>query len=318
MKPALFLTITCLITCSGALPAHAQTGLFNRSNVDAVVVAANQYLPAGVALDDEFVYWVSDAGSSIKRVKKAGGVPVTLTTGKTIDQIIVDEQNVFFTVIGEIRRVNKNGGASVTLVKSDLIRYQRFPMVVDKTNLYFYEEVGVPPGTLDKNPLLRKVNKAGGTPVTLSSNTYRPGALATDGMHVYWGDDLNGTLKAVSVNGGRVVTLGGCSYSAEIVVDSSSVYCKRIRGGILRLKKVRVSNGKPLGPSDEQKLLPDDLHLYVLKTFKGIYGIHRITKSERTPQLVVPLDSPIRDFATDYKSIYWTDLHRGTVMRLDK
>lgn len=314
MKLTLILKAICFV----ALAVHAQPRNLNKSNVEAVVVSANQYLPAGIALDDEYVYWVSDAGASIKRIKKDGGLPVTLTTGKTIDQIIVDEQNIFFTVIGEIRRVNKNGGASIPLVKADLIRFKRFPMVVDKTNLYFYEEVGVPPGTVDKNPLLRKVNKAGGAPVTLSSNTYWPGALATDGNYLYWADEFNHTLKAVSVNGGRVVTLGPCTYSAEIVVDSASVYCKRIRGGILRFKKARLTRDKSSGREDESRFPPEKLSLYVLTTFNGKYGIHRITKNGGKAELIVPLAIEIRDFAIDDTSIYWTDLRRGNVMRLDK
>jgi hypothetical protein len=315
------LTLVLAFLCLSAIGATAQPAHTSNGKVEAVAIASNQNQPSSLAVDEESVYWVSDSGSTIKRVSKAGGVPTTLATGRYIDQILVDQENVFFTTLGAIRRVAKRGGTPTILVKSDLIGYQRLQMAMDNTNLYYYEEIGVPPGRVDKNPLLRKVCKGGGVPVTLSSRTYVPAGLATDGANVYWADHINGTVKAISVKGGRAVTLGRCVRPVSIVMDAASVYCQTVKGEIVRFKKAdgtSITLSVVQNDYSLQRLVLDEMSLYVMSSYQGTYGIYRIAKTGGQPELMVPLQFLLRDFAIDDTSIYWADVRHGTVMRLNK
>jgi hypothetical protein len=217
--------------------------------------------------------------------------------------------------------VSKSGGTATALVKADLIGYQRLPLAVDKTNLYYYEEVGVPPGTLDKNPLLRRVRKDGGIPVTLYSKSYMPVGLATDGTNVYWADHINDTVQRMSVNGGRTVILGRCIRPVDVVVDATSVYCKRANGEIIKFNKRNHTSlilSAVQNDFSDHRLRLDQKNLYVMSSYKGMQGIYRISKFQGQPELMVPLQFPLREFAVDEASIYWTDAIKGTVMRLNK
>src|SRR6476469_3878028 len=107
MKRVLILAFLCL----GPIWATTEDRLIS-GKVDAIAIANNQKQPEAIAVDEGNVYWVTDSGRTIKRISKAGGVLVTVVTGETIGQIVVDEESVFFTVLGEIRRVSKSGGTA--------------------------------------------------------------------------------------------------------------------------------------------------------------------------------------------------------------
>lgn len=316
MKLARILSVLCI----AAMEASAQAPPVSESKVDTVAIVTNEKLPSDLAVDSEDVYWVSDAGTTIKKVSKAGGVPITLVTGRTIGQILVDQANIFFTVLGEIRRVSKNGGAGVTLVKSDLIGYQNFPMVVDQANLYYYEEVGAAPGKVVKNPLLRKVSKSGGVPITLSSNTYAPVGLATDGANLYWVDYFGRIAKKIGANGGRAVTLRHCIRPIDFVIDSTGIYCITLTSNKLTLKKAGLPAVTLSGTHNDysdRKFVLDGMNLYTISEYKGLYGIYRIGPNAR-PELLVELEPNLKEFAVDETYIYWTTAGQGKVMRLRK
>lgn len=317
MKLAFLLSLLCL----SEIGASAQTATTNDGKSGAEVIISNQYHPSEVAVDEDSVYWVNDAGRTIQKMSKTGGTPITVVTGRIIGQILVDEESVFFTVLGEIRRVSKNGGAATTLVKSELIGYQRDQMVVDKTNLYYYEQVGVPPGTMDKNPLLRKVSKGGGTPITLSSNTYMPSDLATDGVNVYWIDGIRNVVKRVSVNGGRVVALRQCLRPIDIAMAADRVYCRTSKGEIINLTRpdrTSIELSKVQSFYGAQRFVFDQMNVYTLERHKTGLGIFRIGKNGGRPELMVEVEFFLRGFVVDNASIYWTEENRGSVMRLRK
>jgi hypothetical protein len=303
-----------------SIGAHAQTPtVSDPSGGKSVAIVSNEYDPSEITLDDENIYWVSDNGTTIKKISKAGGAPVTLATGKYIGQILVDEDSIFFTVFGEIRRVSKNGGTAAVLVKSDLIGYQRTQWAVDKTNLYYFDEVGVPPGTMDKNPLLKKVNKAGGVPVTLSANTYGPTGLGTDGVNLYWGDVHHDIVKKVSVNGGPTVFVGHCFHPGGIAVDEQNVYCVATGYKVIKFKKALPAQRPPpvvQGDSINGVLARDEANFFTVATGKNGHGIYRLSKQGGPLQLLVALEWQLSRFAVDATGVYWVDPVQGTVMRI--
>jgi hypothetical protein len=312
---AVFLTLVCL----ASVGAQAQAATISDPGSKAVAIVSNEHDPSEITLDNENIYWVSDSGTTIKKISKAGGAPVTLVTGKFIGQILVDEESLFFTVLAEIRLVSKNGGTPKVLVKSDLIGYQRTQWAVDKTNLYYFDEVGVPPGTMDKNPLLRKVNKAGGVPVTLSANTYGPAGLATDGVNLYWGDVHHDIVKKVSVNGGPTVFVGHCFHPGGIAVDENNVYCVATGFKVLKFKKpVRTQQTPPVVQGDliYGVLALDGANFFMVTRGKSERGIYRLSKQGGPLQFLAALDWQLSRFAVDASGVYWIDPAQGTVMRI--
>jgi hypothetical protein len=194
-------------------------------------------------------------------------------------------------------------------------------MVVDKSNLYYYEQVGVPPGTMDKNPLLRKVSKRGGTPITLSSNTYMPSDLATDGVNVYWIDLIRNVVKRVSVDGGRVVALHQCVHPTKLAMAADRVYCRSLKGRMINLTGPdRVSNDSSRVQSfyGAERFVFDHMNVYELRRHKAGIGIFRIGKNGGRSELMAEVEFFLTGFLVDNTSIYWIDQKLGRVMRMRK
>jgi hypothetical protein len=313
MRPFFLLSLLCL----AVVGVEAQSSQSVTERVAAVAIASGQEQPLAIALDEENVYWTSDERGTIKKANKAGGTPIALVTGQQlIHQLIVDEENIYFDVIGEIRRLSKNGGTPITLATAPLIAYGNTPLAADKTNIYFLTEVG-------KRFKVIKVSKGGGGPVTLATfsvSAHLPVGLASDGAYVYWGDYAIDTIKKVSINGGPPVAVGHCRIPIDVAVDTNRVYCDRMYGGITRIRKTGGTFISPLSVDPgHHRFTHDEMNLYLLREYDGKYGIYRIRKSGGRPVLTVPLRRFERySFAVDSSGIYWTDAGTGAVMRLSK
>ncbi len=64
-------------------------------------------------------------------------------------------------------------------------------------------------------------------------------ALATDGVTVFWTDNVDSTIKSVPVGGGSVTTVGGTLGTAiGLAVDDKYLYWQNKQGlDILKLEK---------------------------------------------------------------------------------
>ena len=310
MKASLFLSLTCVAAVYASAPQRPEP-LFAP-----VPIVSHEYSPSNIAVDEESVYWVSDAGSTIKKASKTGSNPTTVVTGqRAIAEIFVDDKYIFFVVLGEIRRASKNGGATTTLVSSPSIRYSKILFAMDQTNIYFMDDLN------EKSRLVRVRKDSGGMPVTLASKVQLPAGLATDGTNVYWTDVAYDRIKRVNVKGGPILILGRCSSTLAVALNGEGLYCMRdskilsfskTGGKAVPLLVVNIDYG-------DRQLVFDGANFYIKASVKGIFGIYKISKNGGRHELLAPLDLyTTSGFVTDSSSIYWTDSREGTVMRLSK
>lgn len=77
----------------------------------------------------------------------------------------------------------------------------------------------------------------GNCPIVLTNKT--GSALATDGVTVFWTDNVDSTIKSVPVGGGSVTTVGGTLGTAiGLAVDDKYLYWQNKQGlDILKLEK---------------------------------------------------------------------------------
>ena len=148
-----------------------------------------QHIPSSLVADDKFVYWVTP--SSIVKQAKAGGAAQVIyqaSDKEGVDELAQDADSLYFGFRGPgesrwaLRKVSKQGGEPQTIVK----RYSLKPVVVDETNIYFFDEDGM---TAD---LFCRVAKNGGEVEKLDSG-YSSGVIAQDKLHVYFAslDDIH-------------------------------------------------------------------------------------------------------------------------------
>ncbi len=216
-------------------------------------------------------------------------------------------------------------------------------IALDDTHVFWTNEVGA--------GAVKKVAKTGGTSTTLSAGN-RPDRITTDGTKVYWAQD--GTVKAVSVDGGTVSTLA-TSTVAVIALDSAWVYwTTHLDGDVRRVVKgggtasVLASGQSPTG-----LVVDGDVLFWVDRLASKIYElpvtggtptvvasstgdstmtlmhhaadlywpnistaeILKVAKLGGTPIAIATNEFPIGALAVDSSGIYWTRLDDATIRR---
>lgn len=157
------------------------------------IFADRQKIPNSLVADEKFLYWLTS--SAILKQAKSGGQPQVIYqigNEEGLDELAQDSESLYFGFRSAgnsrwaLRRVSKQGGEPQTLVKTYSLR----PVVVDGTNVYFFDEE-----TLMKDAFC-KVSKNGGE-VTRLDTGYGSGVISQSKTLVYFasGDDLYSFAK---------------------------------------------------------------------------------------------------------------------------
>ena len=220
------------------------------------VLATDPERPMRIAVDDDYVYWISKVAA--RRIAKSGGSASTIATGADMGPgLTVDATRAYWTVFlltGGVQSAPLGGGSVVTLASN-----QELPraLAVDATRVYWTYSGGVrrkgltglafvedivttPIGTdaiaLDATHVyyltddaavgaVAKVPKAGGTPTVLASNQNRPLELALDDAFVYFTRGGTGDIVRVGKSGASLGTISsGYSFPVGIDVDNAHIF----------------------------------------------------------------------------------------------
>jgi hypothetical protein len=142
----------------------------------------DQKVPHSLVVDEKFVYWVTL--SAIVKQAKAGGPAQVIYQAPNeagVDELDQDADNLYFGFrdAGKsrwlLRKISKQGGEAQILVKY----YSLKPVVVDETNIYFFDEDGM---TRDA---FCRVSKNGGQVERLDFG-YSSGVIAQSKTEVYF------------------------------------------------------------------------------------------------------------------------------------
>jgi hypothetical protein len=176
------------------------------------VLASGQACPAGLAIDDDTVYWAT--AGAIYTVPKAGGTAATIATAEmNALSITVDNTNVYWTDFDGVSLASKAGSSAVTSLATGLGFVRG--VAVDAAFVYY--------ASYNVDGIVAKVPIAGGASITLATDNSDPSWVAVDASHVYWTDTYK--VFRTTLDGASTETLDGTDYGVSaIALDDDDVY----------------------------------------------------------------------------------------------
>jgi Domain of unknown function (DUF5050) len=206
-----------------------------------VTLASCEPSPSGIAVDNANVYFTDNtANGSVMKIAKSGGTVVPLAAGRTLPSaIVVDGADVYWTdnnSEGAVLRVPIAGGTVTTLASG---QDDPWSIAVTAKDVYWTNYNGYA-----ATGAVVKVPRAGGAVTTLASAQF-PVGIGVDSTHVYWAEDVVGTLMSVALSGaGGPVMLASTGGATSLAVDPSGAYLTNGSGG--RLISVKLTGGTPV------------------------------------------------------------------------
>jgi hypothetical protein len=202
-----------------------------------------------MAIDDDFVYFLSTADGTVSRVSKAGGNPMPLATGQAQPKrLAVDGQYVYFTnLLGAVMRMSKTGGDAAPFAAGN----KPWGIALSADTVY-YANTGT-------NQIL-SAQKADGTPGTVVSldataqelvydgtvidfiTGFRPGEIMFDQWHMAWVSPTEGV--AHWIDGDNINGCSGCCGQPQTLAgDADNVYwpCSALDRGIYITNKATAT-----------------------------------------------------------------------------
>lgn len=196
-------------------------------NGGAATVLAQAPAPTFLAADASHVYFVTFAkqepGGTVQRVPKTGGPAEVLVSGHPgLDNLVVDDRDVFFRSNKGLWRVAKAGGAAQNILpRSERQNVGR--LAADAAYLYFFLET-----SSSGKYAVARLSKNGGAPETIGPIGNPTARLALSDSHVYFFREANLTedaLAKVPKAGGPAETVDGSGHSTgHLTVVGGNVY----------------------------------------------------------------------------------------------
>ncbi|MCC6554417.1 MAG: hypothetical protein IT372_15675 [Polyangiaceae bacterium] len=278
---------------------------------DAVAPAAalvtGEYGITDIAVDDNFVYFVTKGGM-LKKVSIDGGSVETLASGLTDPRrIAVDKMDVYsVTSTGTLVRVAKRGGDLVTLAEGAEIDAPG--LVLDDAYAYFTVKGD------DKLGAVRKVAKADGAEVAdLASNQSNPGALALRHGHLYWSVD-DALMEMPAAGGTPQVFMPDQDKPISVASDDTYVYWANLGDGVVG--RASVDGSDPLLVAKDlvnpYQVAGDSVNVF-WTSLDGTLSTAPVGGEVEPAVLSSGPQGPIR-LALDATSIYWANFEAGTVI----
>lgn len=286
-------------------------------------VAENLDHPLGVAVDGEFVYFVTGgfvkAENAVRRVPATGG-PVQLLAKfdwLVAGPLAVDADSVYLTseVDGLVVRVPKAGGSPTVLA--------RVPgptqVALDGTHVYFSTFAKQPEGGT-----VQRVPKAGGAPEVLARGFAGIGALALDESDLYFRSN-QGMIK-LPKGGGQPTVLLARTESQNIsgaCVDATHVYfnLETATLGKYAVARIAKTGGAPetIGPvaNSTAHLALSGSHVYFFRAVSMLAdALAKVPKTGGQPETVDGAGYHTAYLTVSGGDVYFTDV--ATLYRVPK
>lgn len=278
----------------------------------ATLLAGSQNGPRQVFVDADAVFWLNDGSRGdtdpgLIKVPKNGGPTVTLVKSDAISAVVADAQALYFLFprAGKIMKQSKSGGEPTALADSQGVLRT---LTLDDTTVYWAEDDGV-----------FAVPKAGGKSRQVLSGIGLADFLVADQASLYWYSSVSGKASRGSKKGGAPAPL----YADEqhtlnsFFLDGQELCISFGSSGKMELYHLPKTGGKPtliVGGQEPASDIASDGSAIYWATEDAIF---KVPRSGGSVEPVVLKGDRIRNLALDDSSVYWTD-RGGRVQKMKK
>lgn len=249
-----------------------------------VLLAGGELSITGLALDSDYVYWVSGFSGDVKRAPKGGGTHAVLASGQSKAQdLVVTPEGLYFLVRGgtggAIMKVGLGGGAATSVVGG---QYNPARLAVEGTKLYWTNQSS---GAAGKAQVvaLERTDSTWSVLLWGAAGDEAVGVAAAQGQ-VFWTDRGHQTVNRVSLTSpnavlATVTNLAGTPVLGNVAVWGSNVFFTD-EGG-------QGTTG----------------------------GVYRLPVGGGAAELLVAAERGAVGLAVDDTGVYWTDQAAGRVVK---
>jgi hypothetical protein len=289
---------------------------------------------SALAVDKRNAYWIDEAGGTLERVPKQGGVTMLLFSGSGTGfapgaSVAVDDTDVYWTSAMQagtaktnlLRRQDKNGGQPTTVTQSAGAAFSC--VVLDSEYMYWVQGGAV-----------FRASKKGGAPAAVGGGLAGANCVAVDDKSAYVslaGTDAkqhaDGSIVAVPKKGGPAkVLVKDVHGPADLQVDATDAYW--IDGD--KVMKAPKSGGAATQLAQAQgpigDIVLDDSSVYfTVPGTKGDGSVGRVAKAGGAPATLANGQPAPTGIVVDDRAVYWTcagtdaaQHHDGSVSKVDK
>jgi hypothetical protein len=283
--------------------------------------------PAGIAIDDRYVYWVAvdEAGSVYRMLRLPAIIDVGANAPPSLErlgqlgtqtQVILADDDALYVATyylpTHLYRMPKSGGEPVHLYSCDC---DSMSLAADRDHLYVAE--------LGKGVIV-SVPKVGGLATTYPIGPHTASGIAIDRTDIYYAVNETGEVGRIPKHGGLPVTLGqGGPYTRSVAVDGTSAYWAC--GGTGRLCSTPKIGGQlvTIIGADEGEAF--DIIPAIATDPEGVYWIEQYSGRVRAaypggdhPQTLYEGVNHPTGLAVDGQGIFWSNRFMGTIQMIPR
>jgi hypothetical protein len=298
------------------------------------VLARGLAVSGALAVDKRNAYWVDEAGGSLERVPKQGGVTMLIfsSSGGAFApgaSVAVDDTDVYWASAMQgdtaksslLRRQDKNGGQPTTVTQSAGGTFAC--VVLDSEFMYWVQG----------NAVFR-AHKKGGAPAAVGGGLGGANCVAVDEKNAYVslaGTDAkqhaDGMIVSIPKSGGQAkAVVKDVHAPADVQVDATDAYWIDGDKVMKAPKAVGAATQVAQAPGPIGDIVLDHASVYfTVPGTKGDGSVGRVAKAGGTPTILASNQPTPTGIVVDDRSVYWTcagtdaaQHHDGSVSKVDK
>jgi len=319
---------------SASAPAASAPPADTTAPMPPVTVLAKGLAGSGaLAVDKRNAYWIDEAGGTLERVPKQGGVTMVVFSGSggafgPGSSVAVDDTDVYWTSAmqggtakGQLQRQDKNGGQPTTVTQSAANAFSC--VVLDSEYMYWVQGSAV-----------FRASKKGGAPAAVGGGLGGANCVAVDDKNAYVSlagteakQHADGMIVSIPKNGGAAkAVVKDVHAPADVQIDATDAYW--IDGD--KVMKAPKSGGTATqlaqAPGPIGDIVLDDASVYfTVPGTKSDGSIGRVAKAGGAPTILASNQAAPTGIVVDDHAVYWTcagtdagQHHDGTISKVDK